>query len=116
MQHTTISREQPSKNATYVPPSSEVISAFARELCTGISAHQPDYTSQEVVSGFTAFFTFVSHKLAKYMNSGHKPYLLEGYTSPKPLRKGDHNVREKIIQPHPTHCRTVLRSKIVDAR
>lgn len=114
MQHATVSREQPSKNVTYVPPNAEVVSAFARELCTRLSAHQPDYTNQEVVSGFIAFFTFVSHKLATYMSSGHKHYLLEGYRSP--LSKGDHHVREEIIQPRPTHRRPLLRSEIVDAR
>jgi hypothetical protein len=73
-------------HVTYVPPESGVIKEYAHALCEVLAEGDLRYADREVRNGFSAFLIFVAQIQAKYINSGHKDYLLKGYTRPSNKR------------------------------
>jgi hypothetical protein len=71
----------------YVPPDTAVIKEFAYLVCTHLEEKNTHPTRQEIASGLAGFVNFVAQASAKYLNKGHKSYLLEGFTKSVPEKK-----------------------------
>jgi hypothetical protein len=85
------------RQVEYVPPDPQVIRAYAYGVCAELKDRNPAYADPEIVSGLAAFLDFIAQTTAKYLNQGHKEYLLKGYNKPERTSKGGSNGKEKTI-------------------
>ena len=59
---------KPSPSLLYSPPAPEALEAFARKVCQELGT---DYTTRDVVDGFSTFLKVVADINVKYRNRSH---------------------------------------------
>lgn len=90
--------DQPKRQVEYVPPDPTAIKEYAHTVCAELAQKNTAYSNQEVVSGFASFLNFIAQTSAKYLNSGHREYLLKGYKQSNRVRKGVSNGKKTTIK------------------
>ena len=80
-------KDQVKRSYVYAPLDPTSVRDYARAVCTELAQQNPAYCRSEVISGFTVFLSFVAERMAKYLNSEHKEYLLKGYRKPTTLSR-----------------------------
>jgi hypothetical protein len=89
--------DRPKRQVEYVPPHPRAVREFAYDVCVELKDKDPAAADSEIVSDLAAFLNFIARTSARYLNKGHKQYLLEGYLKSEPTGTGVSNDKKKTI-------------------